>query len=81
MRMTLTIEDDVAAEIDAYRRLRDASLKEVVNEALRRGFRDMREPPKKRKPFRTHVSRLGPPLIDIDNVWEAIALAEGEDYK
>ena len=36
MRTTLTIEDDVAAELERLRRTRDASLKEVVNEAARR---------------------------------------------
>jgi hypothetical protein len=81
MRTTLTLDGDVAVQIERLRRERDTSLKAVVNDVLRRGLRQVDEPPKKRKPFRTQASRLGPPLIDIDNVWEAIALAEGEDYK
>jgi hypothetical protein len=81
MRTTLTIDDDVATEIEAVRRHRQLNLKDIVNEALRRGLREMRAPPRKRKPFRTQTFNLGPALINIDNVWEAIAIVEGEDYK
>lgn len=81
MRTTLTLDDDVAVQLEKLRRSRDASLKDVVNEALRRGLQEMSAPPKKRKPFRTRTYNLGKQLIDIDNVAEAIAYAEGEDYK
>ncbi len=81
MRTTLTLDDDVAVQIERLRRERDSSLKETVNDLLRRGLRHMEEAPKKRKPFRTRASRLGPPLINIDNIAEAIAYAEGEDFK
>ena len=37
MRITLTLDDDVAAMIERIRRAREASLKDIVNEALRRG--------------------------------------------
>jgi hypothetical protein len=81
MRTTLTIDDDVAAELDRLQRSRDVSLKELVNDALRRGLREMRAPPKKRKPFRAPAYSMGEQLIDIDNVAEALAHAEGEDFK
>jgi hypothetical protein len=81
MRTTLTIDDDVAVQLEKLRRSRDASLKDLVNEALRRGLSDMTAPAKPRKPFRTRTYNLGKQLIDIDNVAEAIAYAEGEDYK
>jgi len=81
MRTTLTIDDDVAAEIDRLRRQREQSLKDVVNDALRRGLRELRTRPKERKPFRTRGYDMGPFLFDIDNVAEAIAHAEGEDFK
>jgi hypothetical protein len=81
MRTTLTIEPDVAVVLARLRKSRDASLKDLINEALRRGLKDMTAPPKPRKPFRTKVVDLGRPLIDISNVAEAIAFAEGEDYK
>jgi hypothetical protein len=82
MRTTLTLDDDVAVEIERLRKARDASLKDVVNEALRLGVREMAAPAKKRKPFRTRGVDLGELLIpSIDDVTEALAIAEGEDFK
>jgi hypothetical protein len=81
MRTTLTIDDDVAVMLERLRKQRDARLKDLINEALRRGLNEMDARPKRRKPFRTPTMDLGRPLIDISNVAEAIAIAEGEDYK
>ena len=82
MRTTLTIDDDVAAELEQLRRSRDASLKDLVNDALRRGLRDMTSPPKKPKPFRTRSMDLGRCLIgSLDNIAEVLAIAEGEDFR
>ncbi len=80
MRTTLTIDEDVAAQLRRLRRTRDLSLKELINEALRRGLREMAAP-KKRKPFRTRTFDMGALLVNIDNVAEAIAYAEGEGFK
>jgi hypothetical protein len=55
-------------------------LKDVVNDALRRGLREMRARPK-RKPFRTTGHDMGSFLVNVDNVAEAIAHAEGENFK
>jgi ribbon-helix-helix CopG family protein len=82
MRTTLTIDDDIAAVLERLRRARDASLKDLVNEALRRGLEDMNSQPKRRKPFRTQSVALGRTRIaSIDNVNEALAIAEGEAHK
>jgi hypothetical protein len=81
MRTTLTIDDDIAVQLDRLRRARDASLKDLINDALRRGLREMTSKPKKREPFRTQAFDLGPFLVDIDNVAEALAYAEGEGFK
>jgi hypothetical protein len=81
MRTTLTLDPDVAVQLERLRRARDASLKALVNEALRRGLREMSAKPKKRKPFRTKAFHMGPFLINIDNLAEAIAYAEGEGHK
>jgi Ribbon-helix-helix protein, copG family len=81
MRTTLTLDDDVAAEIERLRRQREQSLKDVINDLLRRGLREMRTRPKPKKPFRTKTYDMGPFLVNIDNVAEAIAHAEGEDFK
>lgn len=81
MRTTLTIDDDVAVQLERLRRKHDASLKVVINDALRRGLSDMEQQPKKRKPFRTRSFNLGEPLISIDNIAETLAYLEGEDFK
>lgn len=82
MRTTLTIDDDVAAVPERLRRSEDKSLKELVNQALRRGLGDFTAPAKPRKPFRTRSVSLGPSLIgDIVSISEAIALGEGEDHR
>ena len=81
MRTTLTLDDDVAAQIERLRRDRDANLKDVVNEALRRGLRDMTGTPRTRRPFRTQTHAMGAPRIDIDNIAEALAQADGEAFK
>lgn len=82
MRTTLTIDDDVAATLERLRKARDARLKDLVNEALRRGLKDMTARKAPRKPFRTRTVFLGKPRIDnFDNIEEVISFAEGEDHK
>ncbi len=82
MRTTLTLDDDVAVQIARLRKERDLNLKDVVNEALRRGLSDMQQPPAKRRPFRTRpIPGVTPVLRNVDNVAEIIALAEGEFFK
>ena len=82
MRTTLTIDDDIASALKRLRKNREASFKELVNDALRRGLRDMNEPQKPRKPFRTRTVSVGRLKIEnLDNIGEVLALIEGEDYK
>lgn len=82
MRMTLTIDDDVGVQIERLRRDRDASLKDVVNDVLRRGLHEVDAPPKKRKPFRTRpIDGVVCLLDNIDNIGEVLAIIEGELYK
>ncbi len=83
MRTTLTLDDDVAAALDRLRKTRKASLKDLVNEVLRRGLKEMmRARPKRREPLRTQAVALGRLRIgSIDNVAEALAIAEGESFK
>ena len=81
MRTTLTIDDDVAASLERLRKTRRASLKALVNEALRRGIKDMTARPKPREPFRTRAVDVGEVLVPVDNISEALAIAEGESFK
>jgi hypothetical protein len=82
MRTTLTLDDDVAVALERLRRARDASLKDIVNDALRRGLNDLNMRPKRREPFRTQSVALGRlRLAGIDNIGESLAIAEGEAFK
>ena len=83
MRTTLSLDKDVAAALERLRKARKASLKEVVNEALRRGLAQMASPPAApRRPFRTRAVSLGRCLVgNVDNVSEVLAVAEGESFK
>jgi hypothetical protein len=81
MRTTVTFEPDVAAMLERIRKERALGLKEAVNEAMRLGLRELEAPIKPRTPFRTREVDVGGLLIDISNVAEALAIAEGDDYK
>ncbi len=82
MRTTLTLDDDVAAAIERLRRARDASLKDIVNEALRRGLSDLTTRPRRREPFKTKSVALGRlRLASIDNISENLAITEAEAFK
>ena len=82
MRTTLTLDDDVAATLERLRRNRDVSLRDLVNDALRRGLSDMGRRTKSREPVSTRVAELGRVrLSSIDNIAEAIAIADGEGLK
>ena len=81
MRTTLTLDDDVAVQLERLCHARKVSLKAVVNEALRCGLREMNASPRKRKTFRTRVFHMGKPLINLDNVTEALAHIEGEGFR
>lgn len=76
MRTTLTLDDDVAVQIERLRKSRDMGLKDIVNEALRRGLKEMTAKPKKREPFRTGVHDGGKLLIE--NISEALAILDEE---
>jgi hypothetical protein len=80
MRTTLTLDADVAAQIERLRASQGLGLKAVVNEALRRGLREMSRPAKRRR-FETGVHDGGEPLVDITKVGEAVALAEGKTFR
>lgn len=83
MRTTLTIEDDVAAELERLRKSREASFKDVVNEALRLGLKEITTRPRRpRKLHRTRSVSLGRCNTgSIDNIADALAVAEGESYR
>ncbi len=82
MRTTLTLDDDVSAVLERLRKERSAKLKDLVNEALRRGLKEMNARPKRSQPFRTKSVDLGRLRISgIDNIAEVLATTEGEAFK
>jgi hypothetical protein len=82
MRTTLTLDDDVASLLRRVQTDRKASLKEVVNDALRQGLQQMVTPSPSQKVYRTRSFHTGRCLVgSIDNSAEVLALVEGEDYR
>jgi hypothetical protein len=81
MRTTLTIETDVARELDILQRSKKQSLKQVINEVLRAGLLQLKSPPKKAR-YKIKPVDLGKPKVaSLDNIADVLALAEGENHK
>jgi hypothetical protein len=81
-RTTLTLDPDVAAELERRRRKRGTTLKAEVNDLLRAGLSRVSEPALQSKRFETTVLPLGKPLVEsFDDVAEVLALAEGEEHR
>jgi hypothetical protein len=59
MRTTLTLEDDVAKELQETARRSGASFKEVVNETLRRGLRRGEKPRARLPRFEVRAKACG----------------------
>jgi hypothetical protein len=82
MRTTLTIDEDVAAALEQIRKTRKLSFKALVNDALRQGLKEMSRPPRKVKSYKTKSVSLGSCLVgSLDDISEALAIAEGEDFR
>jgi hypothetical protein len=81
MRTTLTLDDDVSAELDALRRKQGLRFRDAVNDALRRGLRAMAEGHQPGPKFVTRSMDLGPARVPLDNVAEALAVADGEGFR
>ncbi len=80
MRTTLSLDDDVAALLKKAAAERKVSFKTLVNDALRSAL-TAAPPKRKRRRQLTHSYNGGEILIDFTKVWEAIAVAEGENYR
>jgi hypothetical protein len=82
MRTTLTIDEDVAVQLQRLRQSRNRGLKQIVNEALRRGLKQMTDHEKPHGHYETRSVPLGRCLIgSIDDVADALAVAEGESFR
>jgi len=81
MRTTLTLDQDVAERAKAVTRKLNRPFKEVVNEALRVGLEQIGKPAVA-KPYVTRGHRMGLRAgLNLDNVQDLLAQAEGEDAR
>jgi hypothetical protein len=84
MRTTLTLEEDVATELERLNRARREPFKRTVNEVLRAGIAALRG--RRRQPararFATETASLGRPrLKSLDDISEVLAYGEGEEHR
>ena len=78
--MRITIDDDIAAQLEDIRRSGKGSLKQITNDLLRTGLKRANGQPQARHTHHTKEVRLGSCLIDsIDDVAQALSIAEEED--
>jgi hypothetical protein len=82
MRTTLTLDDDVAAKLQAEARRSGRSFREVVNEAIRSGLVNRRRVTPA-EPFRVAVRDLGNvrPGVDLDNIADLIERVERSTHR
>jgi hypothetical protein len=83
MRTTITLDDDLAIRLERYRSKLGESFKRALNEAVRVGLGQLEQQAEVRHEIRqTQPLRLGRRLAgSIDNIGEALAVAEGEDFR
>ena len=82
MRTTLTLDPDVAVLVEEARAKTKRPLKEIVNEALRRGLTGGESTPSARKAYRTQAIDLGACRFpDLDDIAGVLAAAEGDDFR
>jgi hypothetical protein len=82
MRITINLEDDVAASLKLLGKVRRLKFKALVNLVPREGIKSMSGPVRKRKPFQTRSVDLGPcRTANVDNVGEVLAIADSESFR
>jgi hypothetical protein len=82
MRTTLTLDDDVAAQLERVRSKRGGTFKDIVNDALRQGLARLEEPHVPTKRSFTHPASLGRPVLpDVDDVADVLAHVEGDAFR
>lgn len=76
--ITVGLDDDVRAELEAEMRKSGKSLKETVNEVLRLGLRAQQQA----KPFKIRARDMKlKPGYSFDKPWDLIEEIEGPGYK
>jgi hypothetical protein len=80
VRTTVTLDEDVAAKLQAEARKSGRTFKEVVNEVLRRGF-SARPTRGSRPPFRVSARDLGASRGNLDDVSALLEQVEGSLHR
>jgi len=82
MRTTLTLDEDVAAELKAEMRKSGKSFRDIVNDTLRHGLVEKRAATR-RRPFKAEARDLGNlrPGLSLDNVGELLEQVEGSLHR
>jgi hypothetical protein len=79
MRTTLTIDDDLLRELRRKANEAGSPFKEIVNNALRTGLKEM-DKPKPSKPYKCKTFSLGyPPRADLDRALDLAEQLESEE--
>ncbi|HLK02550.1 MAG TPA: hypothetical protein VKU39_21940 [Streptosporangiaceae bacterium] len=82
MRTTITLDDDLAIRLEQYRARFGETFKQALNHVLRIGLVQLEQPAAEPEARRTEPLRLGRRVGgSIDNIGEALAVAEGDDYR
>ena len=83
MRTTVTIDDDIALQLEQLRAEEGRSFKEVINDTLRAGLEARAHRDRAGRagegsaPLKT--MSLGQAYLNLDNIGEVLAILEGED--
>lgn len=78
MRTTVTLAPDVAAAVERVRRERAVGVSDAVNDLVRAGLAAAPGAP---TAFRQATTRMGSPLVPIDDVRAALDALEGDSAR
>lgn len=83
VRTTLSLDDDVAAQLDQIRARGEQPFKQLVNDLLRAGLAQLEREQAARPsgPYTRSVSLGHPRLPGVDDVSQTLAVVEGEHYR
>lgn len=75
MRTTVTLDDDLAAQLKDRAHARGVPFKTEINEAIRSGLEKSREP----TPYRVKTKRMGVPKVDLTKATQLAGQLEDDE--
>ena len=76
----MTLDDDVRAMVEQLQEDEGLTFKEAVNRALRQGLYQSLTP-QRREPYQQRGHQLGKAFVNLDDIGEVLAVAEGEEHR